>query len=33
MGVLLYLVMLSIHHRNILTNCGADVLLISWPST
>ncbi|GAC1474594.1 MAG: hypothetical protein NVSMB9_25250 [Isosphaeraceae bacterium] len=28
MGVLLYLALLSIHHRNILTNCGPDNLLL-----
>jgi hypothetical protein len=28
MGVLLYLAVLSIHHRNIATNCGADDLLL-----
>ena len=28
MGVLLYLTMLSINHRNILTNCGADTLVL-----
>lgn len=28
MGVLLYLMMLSIHQRNIVTNCGADTLIL-----
>jgi hypothetical protein len=28
MGVLLYLMLLAIHHRNILANCGADNLLL-----
>jgi hypothetical protein len=28
MGVLLYLAILSIHHRNIPTNCGPDILLL-----
>ena len=28
MGILFYLAMLSIHHRNILTNSGADTLLL-----
>ncbi|SIO62015.1 Vitamin K-dependent gamma-carboxylase [Singulisphaera sp. GP187] len=28
MGVVLYLAMLSIHHRNIVTNCGPDTLIL-----
>jgi hypothetical protein len=28
MGVLLYLMMLSIHHRNVVSNCGADALVV-----
>ncbi|WP_406696058.1 HTTM domain-containing protein [Singulisphaera sp. Ch08] len=28
MGVLLYLTLLSIHHRNIVTNCGVDTLVL-----